>query len=397
MNCIYCGRKEFDLDKKGEPMKFSQEHILPSSLVGMLEDNKHFTISNVHEYCNNVAGLFIDAPAVRNWFVSQAIADNATNFVKIEDNPILPLRYMGIVEELKYGEKICELWIGPAGSTIYHFHDPFPLEGLPAMVGIPPSIKRKNIDFGFTFIFVTNDNEIWYPTIFYSFINAFKESDKYLGNGNTPPGGAFSDIPKKLKDLHTSLKNISGKTHKAGLNLALDGEVRFLAKIALGIGYKLLGDDFANSESAKLLRGFMWAKDSKEREVYPVHGTGFSNINKDENSMKELFGWEGGHVLSLTSVGGAIGLHITIYNTVTATIKIDDFKEEYKNIIGDGLCYIIVPGLRKVVGPMKQIHFLQHKLNMGRKNDELLEIELEMEKYKIKPPFDINKTIIPKT
>lgn len=388
MNCIYCGRKEFQVDKNGALMEFSREHILPSSLVGMLENNNHFTIGNVHKYCNNVAGLFIDAPAVKNWFVAMAIADNATNFVKIEDNPILPLRYMGKIHGLTHGEKICEMWIGPAGSVIYHFHETFPLEGLPAMVGIPPSIRGKKIDYGFVFLFITNSNPTWYPTIVRSLHHAFSKSQLYVGN-DAPFSAPFSNIPENLNDLHNHLKNISGKSHNTDLAISINGEVRFLAKIALGIGYKLFKESFSNSESADLLRKFMWAKDSKAREEYPIHGTGFHKANKDGESMLELLGWEGGHVLALTSVGGAIGLHFTIYNSVTSTIKITDFKEEYKSIIGDGICYVIVPGLRKVVGPIKMIEFLNHRLNMGKKNKELTEIELEMEKYKVKPAYDI--------
>lgn len=371
-------------------MKFSKEHILPSSLVGMLENNGHFTITNVHEYCNNVAGLFIDAPAVKNWFVSMAIANNATNFVKIEDNPSLPLRYFGKVPDLNYDEKICEMWIGPAGSTVYHFHKPFPLEGLPAMVGIPPSVKAKNIDYGFVFLFITNSNPIWYPTIVRSLYDAFPKSKLYVGN-DASFSLPFTAIPENLKDLHSHLKSISGKTHNNDLVIPVTGEVRFLAKIALGIGYKLFKEDFANSESAELLRKFMWEKDSEMRKKYLVNGTGFNNIKKDGESMLEILGWEGGHVLALTSVGGAIGLHFTIYNSVTSSIKIADLKEEYKSIVGDGICYIIIPGLSKVIGPIKIIEFLQHKLKMGKYNIELLQVEQEMEKYKIKPPYNLEK------
>lgn len=98
--------------------------------------------------------------------------------------------------------------------------------------------------------------------------------------------------------------------------------------MALGIETKLLGDDFLYSESASLLRKFLWAKDSKEKGLYPIHGSGFMK-KKDKNSMKAFFRWEGGHVISLTSVGRAIGLHITIYNSITSTIKITDVKPEY--------------------------------------------------------------------
>lgn len=64
-------------------------------------------------------------------------------------------------------------------------------------------------------------------------------------------------------------------------------------------------------------------------------------------------------------------------------------NQNIRNKIGDSICYIVILGLKKIIRPIKLIHFLSHKLNMGYKNPELETIELEMEKYKVKPPFNL--------
>jgi len=144
MNCIYCGRPELTIDAKGKQMRFSKEHILPSGLVGKLEDNTHFILKNVHQYCNNVAGMFIDAPAIKSWFVNMDIATNASKFLNIESNPIVPLKYIGTLD-LTYEDKICEFWMGPAGSTIYHFHKPYSEEGNSTLVGVPHLLRIEKL------------------------------------------------------------------------------------------------------------------------------------------------------------------------------------------------------------------------------------------------------------
>ena len=91
---VYCGRDKKALDDLGTQYKFSQEHILPKSLIGVPKNNL-FTIPNVCGVCNNLADRFIDAPAVKGWFMQMEMAKYEKEYAIITENTILPLRYMG--------------------------------------------------------------------------------------------------------------------------------------------------------------------------------------------------------------------------------------------------------------------------------------------------------------
>lgn len=381
MICLYCGKPKIDLEAKGN--RFSQEHILPKSLIGT-PINNIFTIKNVCGVCNNKAGVSIDAPAIRSWFMQSEIALHSYDYAKVEDNPILPLKYMGQMTDLTYKDKVCDSWIGPTGDQIFHFHDPYPnLNSYPAIIGVPPQFK-KTADKGFAFIFVRSNNPVWHPTIFKSFIKKFKGSQLYLGNTREkPPVLVFSQIPEELYELHQKLSEI--KEIKVGFHFTPFSENRFLAKVALGIGSKFLRRHFEESEVALKLREFMWARTDAERAKIKLKGTHFFDPEK-KIETSGFFGWNGGHLISLINLPEQVVLTINLYNSITASMGIEKTTYDYKNEIGDGICIVIVPPLNRIVGPMKYIHFLNHKLNMKMINPELKAIEAELNQIKEKRP-----------
>ncbi len=254
-NCAYCNRTSEEQAAAGEKYKPSEEHILPESIIGRLKDNP-LVLNNVCAYCNNVAGMFFDAPAVRSWLIHMKIAHHAADFANIAEGAILPLKYMGILKGIIDGERICDFWMGPTGDRIYHFHQPYPeIEGLPAMVGAHPSFK-KTVDKGYAFIFVRSNNPAWHRTILASFVHAFQGSELYLGNGKRPHN-TFSEIPNNLRSVHEALLKYNGVEHSCDNTLSIDAENRFLAKVALGVGCKFLGPSFSQSKMAQTLREYM--------------------------------------------------------------------------------------------------------------------------------------------
>ena len=173
-------------------------------------------------------------------------------YANISNHPVLPLLYMGIIQRLQYGTKICEFWLGPTGDSIYHFHDPYPEEAdVPPMIGIPTYANRDEIDHGFAFLFIRSNNPAWHPTIMRSFFEQFKKSTLYLGNGPTPRGGAFSDISNDVVELHQRLRSFGGQEHECNTIVGIHYGDRFLAKIALGIGYFSTGGKFYNKPVGK--------------------------------------------------------------------------------------------------------------------------------------------------
>ena len=390
--CLYCGKtteeREAEENAKGKDFSFSREHIFPDSLTGGLQNNP-FLIYNVHNYCNNIIGLHVDAPFTKSWFVHSAVFNHAADFVNIEDNPILPLLYFGEIKEINYQGKICDYWHGYGRASIYHFHDPYPkLNNVPPMVGVPPQLKsRKNYDIGFVFLFIGANNPVWFPTIFYSVLKAFNGSVFYFGSGDTPKGGAFSDIPPELAELKEVLFKIGGKEIKSENSLSIFADRRFLAKIALGMCAKFLGEGFVNSPMAEKLRGFMWGITQEDREEFTIHGTSLFGPKENKDELNEFYGWRTGITITLLNLHGSVAMVMNLYATHCAVLKIEKADDDFKDKIGDGIIFIVIPGLKKVVGPLRMMQFLSHKLKMGHTEPGLREAERRYKGIKPRPPF----------
>jgi hypothetical protein len=379
--CVYCGKDKQESD-------LSQEHVIPRGIGGNLKPVNPFSIDNVCGRCNSVCGTYVDGPFIKNWFTKNYRTEELYRCADIAKNPILPLRYMGPYKELQFEDRLCEFWLGPTGDRIYHFHRPYPEEpDIAPMVGVPTFARKAEIDQGFAFLFVRSNNPLWYPTVFLSFVENFKGSTLYLGNGVTPQGGGFVEIPDYMKPLHAQLISLNGKTHHIGLALDLSFGDRFMAKLALGIGSLLLDDGFADSTSADLLRRFLWTKNPKERRDIPIMGTGFFNESHDK--LDKILSWGGGHVIALLPIEDALGLYVSFYETYCSMIKVSSEPEHWvKKGLGDGIVYVIAPGLQKHVGPKELLAYIAHK-NSSTKDNELIELETEMNMQKELPSFDI--------
>lgn len=379
--CLYCG------NEKGEE-DFSQEHIIPRAIGGNLTPDNPFTIQNVCRKCNSLAGTFIDGPFIKSWITQNYRAEVIMKYANISSRPILPLRYMGVIRELQYESKICEFWLGPTGDSIYHFHDPYPEEAdVPPMVGIPTYARRNEIDNGFAFLFIRSNNPAWHPTIGCSFFEQFRKSTLYLGNGPTPQGGAFSDIPDELAVLHGRLQSMSGQTHNINTVFGVHYGDRFLAKIALGIGSLLLKESFITSHSADLLRRFMWSKNAELRSEIPIPGSSF--FGEKIGTLNNIMNWPGGHLLHISQVANQLMLYVSFYDIQKAVIRISSEPEQWDGVVNEGLIYVIAPGLQKYVGPKNIGSFIAHKFESDCSDPDLTELEAEMGQYNQMPPFDI--------
>ncbi|OAB38318.1 HNH endonuclease [Paenibacillus glacialis] len=167
--CVYCN-KEKDTDE------MTQEHVIPKAIGGNLFPTNPFSLDRVCKRCNNLCGAYIDGPFIKNWLTSNVKSSEIAKYADISRHPILPLSYFGILDDIKFGDKICEMWLGPTGDTIYHFHEPYPeIDDISPMVGIPTYAKQKDVDPGFSFLFVRSNNPAWHKTIIFSFVEQFKK------------------------------------------------------------------------------------------------------------------------------------------------------------------------------------------------------------------------------
>lgn len=378
--CLYCNQEKNESE-------FSEEHVLPQAVGGNLSPTNPFKTPDVCKRCNNVAGLFIDTGFIKSWFTHAARSEEARRHIRLDQNTIFPLSFMGPIPELAHEDKICDFWLGPTGDSIYHFHSPYEeVQNMPVLVGPAPNL-RQSVDPGFVFVFLVPSNSVWWIPILRSIILQFKNSALFLANGNAPAGGAFSPIPENLAELLKTLESMRGESHHMQLQISIDGETRFLAKLALGMGHLFLAPSFSSSPDAKILRDMMWARTREERANIPMRGSGF--LGQGDFTGKEFLSWREGHVLTLLPVGGTIALHASFYGKQCATIQISENPEHWAGRgLENGVVYVVSPGLRRCVGPISLSDFLAHHLDQA-KCEALIQLEREIESVPPLPPAHI--------
>ncbi len=380
MFCVYCGREMPDTEA-------SDEHVLPRAIGGNVTPRNPFLLRDVCRRCNSAAGRHIDLPFIKSWFTSILRASHSDRFVDLAQNPTLPLMYGGRLQVDLGTDKIGELWIGPSGDSIYFFHDPYP-DAVPGAVGPPLNLGGVAIDPGFVFIFVAATNPDWQRVTVHSMIDYFDDAVFYLGNGPTPPGGAFSDIPPRLHDLQDRLRNLQGTPHPVEIPLAPDLGHRFLAKFALGIGALTLDPDFVRSAEAVTLRSAMWERDRAARARIAIHGRDFLS---GDASLRRALGWTGGHVVVVKPIRRALLVIPIFYGQLSAAIQITETPEYWRGRVSDdGDAYLVAPGLRRYVGPVPLAEYIGARMLGPTGGGPALNAFLRaVESVPLPPPFQL--------
>ncbi|OAB38319.1 hypothetical protein [Paenibacillus glacialis] len=187
--------------------------------------------------------------------------------------------------------------------------------------------------------------------------------------------------------MHETLRSLSGQQHKLSVMIKTHYGDRFLAKIALGIGALFLADDFTISSSASLLRTFMWTKSLNERQQLKLHGSGF--LGGTEDSLKQILNWPGGHVIALIADNNNLNLYCSFYGVQNAIVRISSEPELWKERIGEGVVFLIAPGIQKFVGPIELSKYIAHKFEDDLKDEQLSQLEEDMENKPEAPPYNI--------
>ncbi len=383
MICAYCSYDKLNID-------MTDEHVLPRKLGGNLSPQNPFLIKNVCKNCNVASGRYIDGPFIRSWFMQNRRAENAKKYLDLNANPIVPLIYMGEIKNSFIREKNCDMWLGPTGDTIYHFHDPYPeQDGNQKNIGPPLYLRTDDIDPGFAFIFVMATNPAWHKCILFSFVEQFENSILYLGNGPTPEGGRFSEIPAELLDLHKELKSKAGQFHQLQFSINIDFGHRFLAKMALGCGVLFIEPQFIKSVDASKLRSFMWERNPQNRANIQVFGTTF--LNEELKPLQQLLGWDAGHIILILPINNKLLLTLILYGEHSATIEICSELNLWKEKINEnGIIFVIAPGFRKYVGPISFQEYIAVKTNLISISHPLKDLFNDINSIGSLPPYDLH-------
>lgn len=362
--------------------------MIPQAIGGALHPTNPFKTDSVCRRCNNLCGLFVDTAFIKSWFTQAARSQHARRHLRLDDQCLLPLSYMGAIRELDHEDRNCEFWSGPTGDSIFHFHLPYAeVADMPLLVGPAPT-QRDAADPGFAFLFVVASNSAWHPVIFRSFVNQFKGSQLFLGNGPCP-GGPFSEIPPEMQALHSRvLQAVRHQWLPITMGLTVNYEARFLAKLALGIGHLFLNPTFASSGAAVSLRNLMWGRTSDQRAAAGVRGAGFFNGEVPDAGIS----WEHGHLLCLLPNNHGLALHARFYNSQTATIYITHDESHWQDRVpNNGMVFALAPSVRKFSGPMTVYEFASHRLGALR-NEHLSALEDEVRNLPPLPPVHLPVT-----
>lgn len=389
--CIYCNEEKNDDE-------FSLEHIFPDSLGGKYT-NELFKTRQVCKRCNSLSGLYIDSAFVKNFFsTTSTIFSNYLGYYDFELKPFIPFSYMGFLNYIKHPNyKFCEKWLWCGGSMVYHFHNNS--EGdFETIAGGDPR-KRKGKNAGEVYLVGLTDNDFWIELLIKSFIKQFEKSKKILVNYQLT-----DHQPQKLTAEQKNIKEQLSEIHKIrsmqnhSLSIKLDFNIRFQAKLSIGLGYSLFGEEFSNSNEAKFYRNIFWNKDYKKLEELQPQMMPFFSKEKDElKKFLNHLNFYGCHGLFFFNIDNSLIFYGNLfgegqYPVLTVITKnLNNYQHDLLIKYPNGWGYILVPQRKLCIGEFDIPSLIA--FNMGDKKflPKLTELEnLYIEQDKL-PPYVINK------
>ena len=355
--CVYCGLRKPESE-------FSLEHIFPDRLGGNL-CSELFKTNNVCERCNNLAGLFVDGVFIKSWFRTNFDAAAAREYLDLDaKDSFEPLHYMGREKSLSLASgEICELWLGPCGCLYYHFHKPDE-DRFKTYAGGDP-IKRKK-DPGRVYLFLTSANPLWYQLALRSLLAAFPKAKRFAGNFeiSDDPGGVVLPADDTAAWHLSLLEPLRGKEHNCEHTVQLGFEGRWLAKVAIGLGFNILGTPYLSTSYFAQLRLALWEPNFAKRATIPVRGTGFFKDKSDPTDP--ILGWPGAYTLRIHAVEDNLILTIHMPNQQSMHVVISDEPRLWDgkgfDRYRDGEVYLVMPLLGRFVGPIRLEDYLGHRL-----------------------------------
>lgn len=377
--CIYCG-----LEKPQD--EFSDEHIWPDALGGDFLP-QFWRTDDVCGKCNSASGVFVDGAFIKSFFVSGERSFDAVDYLD-PDKPtgILPLSYLGTIQDIATQEgEIADFWVCAPGANIVHFRTASEEDTWNAYAGGDPRHQSKRSKAGRAVVALTSAEPYWICTALSSVKHHFAKADKFVTNLELPPSAKhFRELdPNDLQqsaDLRF-FEEIEATTARGDhlhnqIVIALGADGRFLAKLALAIGYKLFGARFLQTTyGLNLRKAFREANPEKRRQI-PIRGSGYLR-SVDLGGIEEKLRWPGGWVLLLLRHTNALSLTVQppsgrsmVIQVTDDSALLEDLCPEYR----DGVAWLTIPATTRAVGPIHFPEYLAHQIGV-QVYPELQELE----------------------
>jgi len=351
--CIYCNQEK-------ELSEFSLEHIFPDSLGGS-HFSDLFKTRLVCQRCNSISGLFIDGPFIKNFFSQNDRSEAALRFIDLEKPSPLPLKYMGVLENVELAKnEECDFWMGPHGGLVYHIRRKADRRW-DCMIGGNP-IENKEYR-GAVYIYAQNNDMYWVAVLLLSCLKHFKGARFISGNIGFPAvpedEKPYFDNPNGSEKLVLEqLSKLQGNNHKCKLAITDGFDQRFLAKLALGLGVNIFGDQFLTIQYAMNLRDALWEKDLRKRQEY---GVKFYKYINEEKKLKDIFALDGAHTILFYPIKDELFLILFVYGKKMLMLPICPDKAMWNSYTENGFVFVVAPQIQTFIGPVGITDFIAFK------------------------------------
>ncbi|MBF0871911.1 HNH endonuclease [Gluconobacter japonicus] len=365
--CIYCGLEKPCND-------FSDEHIWPDALGGDFLPT-FWRTDDVCGRCNSASGVFVDGAFIKSFFVSIERSFDALDYLD-PDKPtgILPLSYLGTIQGITTQEgEVADFWVCAPGANIVHFRTASEEDAWNAYAGGDPRRQSKRSKAGRVAVTLTSAEPYWIRTALSSVKHHFAKADKFVTNLQLPPSAKHFKVldPNDLQQAADLcfLKDIKATTLRGDylrnqVAIASNADGRFLAKLALAVGYKLFGAQFLQTSYGLNLRKAFREANHERRLKVPIRGSGYLQ-SAALGAFEEKLRWPGGWVLLLMQHQNALSLTVQTPSGRSMVIQVTDdsallgdLGPEYR----DGIAWVTVPAAARAVGPIHLPEYLAHQI-----------------------------------
>ncbi|HHA2817593.1 TPA: HNH endonuclease [Stenotrophomonas maltophilia] len=345
-DCLYCA-------KTTDPAESSLEHAIPQFMGGARAPAR-FHLSNVCETCNNRLGLFVDASYAKAWLTTNALATAARNLYLSNDDPGLPLIYIGhaTINGLIVPEgHVAEHWIGPSGETVVwvRLHDkrmdayaggnPIDAKRAPSVIYLVPTAGDERLEMAIRSLKRMGGRKV--RTILCAEV---LDAD---GRQASPATLGFDVADMAEIDAADAIR-AQALTGQMGarvvMNLTFDH--RFICKLALSVGYALFGEPFLDQSTAADFRLGVWPKLGAQKP--PVRGA--SSLTAHAKVIARRTAYPSAVLLFVMRAGDQWVLTLTIDPQLTFSVALGPGTLKGHEVdLEAGYALVLIPYLEQTV------------------------------------------------
>ena len=239
--------------------------------------------------------------------------------------------------------------------------------------GGDPRLANRRNKAGSVYLALTSEEPFWIVSTLASVKSHFKKASRFVVNMETPEGlTSFSAVDRndenQARDMVTVQAIIEAGAKQQSLRgsfaVSVDVGNRLLAKLALAVGYQLLGKPFLETKYSKTLRTAFREADYEKRKKSLVRGSSYLGDSLDK-SVEQLLQFPGAWVLLIWKTGESLGLHIVTPSGKTMSVVVCDdpmLLEKLDEVYDDGVVWLSLPVLETSIGPLEFPSYIAHQI-----------------------------------